>query len=394
MTTTQICIVSDRLVPNLIPALMLKPERLLLLSSPEMAEAGITARLEAMLVKQGFDVSVAGGLPSGGMTKIAAFACSVLERWRASHPTDSVILNISGGNKLMAIVLTQAIGTSVDGVIYTDTAHGVLETLAVPQGGDASPRPLESALDVALYLEAQGLHPRAALDESPDWEQAVRARRSLTKYLGKRARGLADFIGIVNSLASSAMDERGDALIRPLQQFKRTPRGLWAEAAREIDAAGLARWDGAKGLTFTDAEAARYLGGGWLEEYAWLVARELRPDDVRLGLEGDWEGTKRGRNELDVVIVHRNRLLLIECKTSRHGRDLQDDAALLYKLDSVGDDVRGLFGEVMLLSAREPSALINDRADHHQIQVMGPERLPTLQRDIRDWMDTGRLPAG
>ncbi len=393
MTTTQICIVSDRLVPNLIPALMLKPERVLLASSPEMAEAGVTARLQTMLVDQGFDVSVANGLPSGSMTKIAAFARAMLEGWRAAHPTDSITLNISGGNKLIALALTQAIGTSVDGVIYTDTAHGMLETLSGRQGGESS-RPLESVLDVALYLEAQGLHARASLDESPDWEQAVRARRSLTKYLGKRARALASLIGTINHLASLAMDKRGETLVEPEQRFSDRPRGEWVSALKQIEKAGLAQWDGATCVNFADIEAARYLGGGWLEEYAWLVARELHPDDVRLGIEGEWEGTKRGRNELDVVIVHRNRLLLIECKTSRHGRDLQEDAALLYKLDSVGDDVRGLFGEVMLLSARAPSVLINDRAAHHKIQVMGPERLPTLQRDIRDWMETGRLPSG
>jgi hypothetical protein len=98
--------------------------------------------------------------------------------------------------------------------------------------------------------------------------------------------------------------------------------------------------------------------------------------------------------KLDVVIVHDNRLLLIECETLRLGRDAAQDRDLFYKLDGAGDDVRGLFGEVVLLSARDPSALIKDRAAHHRIQVVGPDRLAALQRDSRDWMLEGRFPRG
>jgi len=39
-----------------------------------------------------------------------------------------------------------------------------------------------------------------------------------------------------------------------------------------------------------------------------------------------------------------NELLFLECKTLRHGREGAKDADLLYKADSLGHDVRGLFG--------------------------------------------------
>lgn len=218
------------------------------------------------------------------------------------------------------------------------------------------------------------------------------ARRRLTKHLGREALQLGPFFGAVNALAKSALDERGESLVSPWQRFERPPRGAWRLAIQDVEQAGVARFDGLTGLAFLDAEGARYLSGGWLEEYAWHAVQALAPDDVRMGVTGVWAGTARGRNELDVVVVHRNRLLLIECKTLRLGREDQKDSDLLYKLDSVGDDVRGLFGEVVLLSARTPSPLVVDRAGHHRIRVVGPDRLGRLQMDTATWMQTGRFP--
>jgi hypothetical protein len=303
------------------------------------------------------------------------------------------VLNLTGGNKLMALAFAQVLGPAVGKTVYTDTAHGLLEELPGPGERNGISRPLDGVLDVPLYLAAQGMRLRESLSDQERWERAIVSRRSLTSHLGKQCSRLGDFVGAVNAMASRALDERGASLAEPVQRFRHPPRGRWAEAVRRIAASGLARWDGGRELEFPDVQAVRYLNGGWLEEYAWLAARELRPDDLRLGAQGDWEGTRKGRNELDVVVVHANRLLLIECKTLRMGRDLAEDRDLLYKLDSVGDDVRGLFGEVVLLSARAPSDLIRDRAAHHRVQVVGPERLGLLQRDVRDWMAHGRFPG-
>lgn len=388
---TQICIVSERLVANLIPALMLRPERVLLVSSTEMEGQGLTHRLGELLASEGLVVEVKTGLPSGGLSDIAAYASALRKDLEASGPEDALILNLTGGNKLMTIAFSQVLGPVVDRTIYVDTARGLLEELP---GGDQAGGSvaLAGVIKVPLYLRAQGLRPRKVRSAEPGWEEGVRARRDLTRFLGRKAAQLSSFFGAINRLASVAQDGRGEALVAPRQQFTGVPRGLWAQALGRIRAAGMVHWaDGSSELELLDLEGARYLNGGWLEEYAWLVAQELRPDDLALGVEGDWEGTERGSNELDLVVVHANRLLLIECKTLRLGRDDGSDRDLLYKLDSVGDHVRGLFGEVVLLSAQAPGPLIQDRAAHHRIQVVGPAHLANLQRAIRDWMAQGRF---
>jgi len=391
--TTHICIVSERLIPNLIPALMLKPERVLLITSMEMEQRGLTARLNNLLGSRGFDVTVKSGLPCGRLSLISEYAKRLAADVRQSFSKDELVLNLTGGNKLMTIAFWQVLGPAVGKTIYTDTASELLEELPQPGHAEGISSPLESVLDIPLHLAAQGMRLRVSRSDEPRWEAAVHARTSLTDYLCNQARPLGDFIGKINHLAGQALDERSEDLIQPLQHFSVTPWGPWADAVSRIDQLRLARWDGHTGIVFRDAEAARYLNGGWLEEYAWLAASELQPDDIGLRVEGDWEDTRKGSNELDVVIVHRNRLLLIECKTLRMGWDTkQSDNSMLYKLDSVGEHVRSLFGEMVLLSAREPSPMVKDRAAHHRIQVVGPDRLSYLQPDIHDWMEQGRFP--
>ena len=49
---------------------------------------------------------------------------------------------------------------------------------------------------------------------------------------------------------------------------------------------------------------------------------------------------------------------------------------LLNKLDSLSEDVKGLFGETLPLSARQPTRLMRDRAVHLGIRILGPRSLP------------------
>ena len=57
---------------------------------------------------------------------------------------------------------------------------------------------------------------------------------------------------------------------RPEQELDFTPGGAHAELLRSARAAGLLAWDEQTQVVFHDCDAAQYLGGGWIEEYAGL----------------------------------------------------------------------------------------------------------------------------
>src|SRR5574337_1236878 len=95
-----VAIVSDQVLANLIPALMERPELVVLVASPKMAERGLARRLERLLKKEGMDVEVRAGAPGVGLAAIHDFALELLGELGQRWPGAEVVLNATGGTKL------------------------------------------------------------------------------------------------------------------------------------------------------------------------------------------------------------------------------------------------------------------------------------------------------
>jgi hypothetical protein len=241
-----------------------------------------------------------------------------------------------------------------------------------------------------LYLAAQGFRYRGAVSDDPVWRAAMNARKSVCKLLGKQIQDphLQSFIGVMNRLVNQALEQipgtYEERLVAPRQAFDTRPFGVWAKALAELAKVGLIEWrEGGLELSFTRVESARFIRGGWLEEYAWHTLMDAGVHDTRLGVEGLWAETKQTTNEFDVLACHFNQLLVIECKTPRIGPSNENDIA--YKLDSLSQDVRGLFGETWLLSARQPSDVLIERARQARFRLIGPDELADLREIVIDW---------
>ena len=373
-------LVSNQLLGNLIPALMERPAEAALIVTPSMSRQA--DRLQALEEQAGIRVRRFDGAREVDLPRLEDYALEVIAELEGS--ADELVLNLTGGTKLMAIGFLDVLREHVDRCMYTDTAHGRLELLPL-SGERQPPRRLDPVLDVETYLLAQGFRPRHVASRDTAWQTAAQRRKPACKWLGKEVPRIGDFLGALNALAASALDREGE-LVAPEQAFEQPPHGRWERAITHLRDEGLLDWRGGAQVTFLDAERTRFLNGGWLEEYVYHRLRDEGVDDVALGVTGTWDGTDGARNELDVVAVHANQLLVVECKTERHGRDEAGDDHRLYKLDSLGDDVRGLFGHSWMASARPPTKEMGRRAAQHRIQLISPEDLPKLRDWIRSWM--------
>ena len=62
-------------------------------------------------------------------------------------------------------------------------------------------------------------------------------------------------------------------------------------------------------------QAKKYLGGGWLEELAWLAAMEAGADEALFAQPLSWQvGEYYGENEIDLIIRREERLGFLSCK--------------------------------------------------------------------------------
>ncbi len=376
-----ICLISNQLLANYIPILMLKPDHVCLISTESMKRSRMTQRFEKMLDAKKIPYETYENMPSVNMPQIHEYALEVIDKIQTKHPNASLILNITGGTKLMSQGFSDIMMAEDAQFIYTDTQHNNLEYL--PASDKKAPDPLKSVLKIADYLQANGANYKQALSEKQDWLQTINQRKKITKEIAQQAEPLAAFLGAINRVANEAFSTG-----TLTQKLNNSPRGLWRTMLQRYHDAGLIDWQGDTQITFKTDDAARYLGGVWLEEYVYHIAADAKPDDVQSSVKISWEKSKSTHNELDVLLVHNNRMLVIECKTMRFGREgnEQKDADVLYKIDSLGDTLKGLYGEMWLVSAREPNNEMLDRAKDRHITIIAPHELKTLRNKIQQWM--------
>ena len=111
-----------------------------------------------------------------------------------------------------------------------------------------------------------------------------------------------------------------------------------------------------------------------------------------LNVEGKWDvtGSNPPKNEFDVMMAKGNRLFFVSCKTSNPDRVEGNEAIgkdYLYELDSLGDQVLGLFGKKMLASARPvTNTYLKQRAKSMNIRILDRNDLANLKGKIQEWL--------
>jgi putative CRISPR-associated protein (TIGR02620 family) len=385
---THLCLVSDQSLQNLLPtrSAEIKPDRCVLLVSAEMKRKSADKRLHHALTTAGCPrVETADDAPDHDLQTIIAWATRLIARLRAETPDHRFILNLTGGNKLMSLGLLQALRPWCEAV-YCDTANDRLEFLH-PPGRDAI-RLAPDLLNVKLYLAAQGFSVR---DEKIDGVLLDR-RRETTVWLAHNASNMQEFIRQLNGAARYHDPKNRDARSPNLPAAR---PGIETEARQRLKTARLL--DERNGQFSVPARHAAYLGGGWLEEYCWAMGRELETDGLitraRFAINVKLDPLDRSRlekhplNELDAVFVHRNRMLVIECKTGTQTSDADKSQSILNRLEVLGEHAAGRFAEKLLLTTENNlDTTTAERARRYRVRIVKAGELRNLKDLIVDWM--------
>lgn len=382
-----VMIVSDQILANLIPALMERPDKALLVITPDMKQRGQDKRLIRLLAQERIKTERHDEAPDVDMRVIHAYASRLRDGLVESHAEAEIVLNATGGTKLMSLGFVEVFRGIASRILYTDTRHRRIESLPNAGTAPADPSPMTDVLNVPRYLAAQGLAFLRAASDVADLRERMQARKTAAKFLARNAIRLESFIRTMNALAEKALNREG-LLIEPRQNlhYPPDPRSIWAEALRELIKAKCLGWnEGESEVVFIDEERTQFVRGGWLEEYAFHVLHDEKPFDARMGVEVRQDGGGKATNEFDVLACHGNQLLFIECKTLKF-EEGKNDNDLSYKLKSLGETARGLFGETWLLSAQSTTPTLEERAGQARFRLVGPADLPRLRELVQAWM--------
>lgn len=370
-----LCIATGQNLANLIPSLQLAATEVIILETPAMREAAgnLKRALEARNIKvrrASFDDTS----PEKIQNSAQAIAMELGE--------DPLVFNATGGHKLMTLALAENLGALADHLhlVYAETRHDRLDWLKPEPAMD----PMQDVLGIDDILRAQGYRRTADGNQDGFWQAEADTRSSLTRRMGDEAARYGKFFGTLNRLADNALNEEGGTF-RAAQELAYAPGGANAELLEDACKAGLIHWNKDAEIVFMNREAAAYFRGGWLEEYVWFKLRGIRPRDWAVNLKTESSATKV-TNEFDAVVAHRNRMLVIECKTSGFGRNEARDVGYIYKLAHLSDQIGGTMSQKLLLSARPVHDDIRQRAKEYRVDILAAEEVRQFVDYMKRWM--------
>lgn len=368
-----VCVATGQNLANLIPALQLGARRVIILETPEMraSASNLKRALEAHgveVLREPFDDST-----PDAVTRSA-------EKIAVQLGEQPLVFNATGGHKLLTLALVEHMRMAdALHVVYAETRYDRLDWLKPV----AATESMDNVLVFEDILLAQGYRLVKKGDRDVQWMNDASARESLTRRFGGQAERFSDLFGQLNYLADMALANEPDGPFLHRQELPLRPAE--GRILREAQDLKLLHWNGAREVVFASKDAAKYFRGGWLEEYAWLKLRGIKPHDfaVDVGIESTHGKTP---NQFDAVLVHRNRLLVIECKTARLGRDAAKDADYIYKLAQLSRSVGGIMSGSLLLSARPVSDETRRRATENGVDVLASNQVADFVKYVRDWM--------
>jgi len=423
-----LCIATGQTLPNVIPMLLKEWDRVVVFASPEMAvQAG---QLKAMAAHEAARRGQDGAplivkLPAdGSYASIRDAVQREMASLRKDFPDHRIVLNFTGGEKPMSLGFVDALRSQAR-LLYCNTRRGVLETIDPPGVADEQLPP--DLLDIDTYLQTQGLRVLRSTRAQDDEVRTVWKKRELltarlalelpsydasllTETQGPHSSNAHGIGATLHALAhsavqserkkqgvptapfqghqwakirKSALDESGRWLLRKL-----VAEGLLLEPPADANANELH-------LVFANPQSAAYLAGGYMEEFAFLSAAALGlpPTHFAANVGFDVRNMRAGRknpelNELDLALVWRNQLLIIECKAGRALSTKSQDT--LNKSATLKAGVGGLLGTSWVLSSgwieRDIKSDLLERADRNRIEVLeGPDVLRELPERLAQW---------
>lgn len=381
-----ICLASGQPLANLLPLFMRRPRAIHVVETADPASRKTSERLQEIAARVHLPCGVTKDAPSAPVDEVKALGARLLRQLKQEHPGARLVVNATGGTKVMALGLVSQAGPLAE-VIYCDTEHERIEVIS-PTGRKASPMPPD-LVDLNLLLMSQGIERISADSDSDDWMGRARSRAALSELLA--ALKNESLRRALNGLASN---------VGPLQLSQElgnvSERDLWV--VDRIADFGLWKRTGDHTVVFRDEEAAGYLKGRWLEELAALKIERLCREagipkahwavGLKVRLRQSSLAPGLAFNELDLAMVWRNRLLVAECKTGANASAAKERMNIVHKLKAIREYLGGPFSSTWLISTHEirPNSQAADRCRQFGIEIVHPTRLLELDNFIAGWM--------
>ncbi len=364
-------LVSEQAAPNLLPALdpAMKPQEAVLLVSQKMTNRAQS--LQTVLKEVGIQTHTVALPDEHNMAALETTLMDIATK----RDGQAIALNVTGGNKLMALAaqaVAQAAGWSV---FYVDVDTDQIIWLDKTRAAQA----LTQQLRLRHYLRSYGF----TLAEGIERPQPNTAWQTLLHELINDVGSLEEAIGQLNHLSQEAQR----SLRVTLGPRQREHHGLDA-LLRKFEQAQVLKRQGDQ-ISFATEAARTFANGGWIEHHVYQCVSQvtgdlaIRDKAANLQVMGD----SGQPNEIDVAFMARNRLFMVECKTARmNNADDFKANDTLYKLAENCRRIGGLGTRGMLATYRPLRESEQRLAKALNIEVVAGRDLNRLGERLKQWV--------
>ncbi len=372
---THLCLVSAQATPNLIPVMdqASAPRRVVLAVSQDMQQRA--QWLQAVMRRHGLQVeilSVSDAYDFNG-------CWDVFSDWLTAQQ-GSVVLNVTGGTKVMAMAAQDVFREMKLPVFYINVENDSLVRL---DRGEI-PFVLPTRIKLREYLESHGY----TVEGKVNRPNISAEQRDFVKRLAFESNRLGAALGRLNWLANQAEV----TLSTPVLDAKDRDSRALDELLGMFEQSGWLSIRDHK-LHFENETRRQFVNGGWLEDLVYISLAELSPelgfaeyaiDLTVLAPDG------KTKNQLDAAFLHRNTLHMIECKSANlalSGKvDKSAGTEALYKLDGLRE-MGGLRTKALLIDYRGGlSDADKRRAEQMKLRIISGSQLRDLTGELRAWL--------
>jgi hypothetical protein len=369
MAKILICLNSEQVVANVIALEHVRPDRLVVISTPQMTEQ--LESLRACAVQMGIPQPVE-------IILVPPWDFTGIEDGLSQHPTaaapgDEIILNATGGTKPMALTALHHFQSHPHfSAIYLDSRNGVFHRFAPPPATQCA---VAQYPDIPLYLRAYGFQAES-FQPRPELEL-------LSLFV---ERELKEIEGLLVKFKESLRDGmRAHLILNGVHTLEEA--GKWRQFLLQLTEGGIiSSWDwGPASRTLTvktihPAVTYRYFGQcGWLEHLVYTVVKRFA-DETLLNVKAIRSSSDQQSPmaEYDVVARFGATLVFFECKGGNEVRDSGQLGDTIQAIHSKAKLAGGVFAKPILVLAgrfHRPTPFQRERARVSGVEIIIPDEV-------------------
>lgn len=335
-----ICLISRQAMPNVLPVLMMKPNKVYLLTTNEEKSCGI--HLENLFKSKNIEVVIKGGIDAYSPQTVTNSLSEIIQ----SEDKSLFSINLTGGTKVMSFAAYDFAREHNIPAFYCNTEHQQIIKLLPNKQYEK----LSAEISIADYLLSYGYKVTAVKTKNVkkeyfDFFNLLESKNCLLKF--------TDFLDRFRSETGSQ---------NPVKTYNDKRDKIFTI---QKTAASVLLFVYETKFKFDDE---KFLKGDWLEYYM-LYSLNKQGIDPEVGIKIISESNVE--NEIDLVFIKNFQLFLISCKSGGNNDANKD----IYEIETLRAIAGGAFGKAFLFTVKPLTERITQRAKDLKIETLSLKNL-------------------